>query len=513
MRPPALDLPRRAVDGQGNMQSRGCNQMSILLKTSAAFLLCTNIAHADVTPEDVWENLQASVKAAGQTLSVKSAKRDGDTLVVTGLVFGIPKNEAEASVSELRFVDAGNGTVDIIVPPEYPINMTLPPNEVREKPVDIAIIISQQDMAVTASGDPAKIQYDTTAENLKIKVNQIDGQDTAATNMMIEATLSDVAGRLITAQDGATDNNATAGGLALVVLAADLEDGSEVRLTAAMKDIAMSSSGTLMLDLANTDFISALAAGGKAASKITYGSSDFDIEFVKNSDTSAMKGTAQSGEIAAEMGSEGLNYALRQTGVNMAVTSPSLPFPNVSVALDESRMTLKAPIAKSDAPAPFAFQTQLTNLTFSDDLWAALDPKAALPHDPLNLNIDTDGMMVAAKGSQSPFAAQMQSLNLNKLLLSFAGAELSGSGAGSFDYGAGPIPNAAAKFDLKLLGANGLMDKLVASGFVATETLMMPRMMLAMIAQPGAGPDELLSTIEIKDKGVFANGQKLYDLP
>ena len=58
------------------------------------------------------------------------------------------------------------------------------------------------------------------------------------------------------------------------------------------------------------------------------------------------------------------------------------------------------------------------------------------------------------------------------------------------------------------------MDKLVAAGFLQADQLMMPRMMLAMVGLPDpAGGDALISKIEIKDKAVFANGQKLYDMP
>jgi hypothetical protein len=35
------------------------------------------------------------------------------------------------------------------------------------------------------------------------------------------------------------------------------------------------------------------------------------------------------------------------------------------------------------------------------------------------------------------------------------------------------------------------------------------RMMVAMFANPGAGEDELTSTLEFKDKHFFANGQQI----
>ena len=148
------------------------------------------------------------------------------------------------------------------------------------------------------------------------------------------------------------------------------------------------------------------------------------------------------------------------------------------------------------------------------------DPMAALPRDPLNLVIDTEGMMKITKAltaspqTPSEVPAQLDSVTLKELQLSVAGAELTGTGTGAMDYPAAGEPVPSGAFDLKLTGANALMDNLVAAGFLAADQLMMPRMMLAMVGIPDpAGGDSVISKIEIKDKGVFANGQKLYDLP
>ena len=46
-------------------------------------------------------------------------------------------------------------------------------------------------------------------------------------------------------------------------------------------------------------------------------------------------------------------------------------------------------------------------------------------------------------------------------------------------------------------------------GIVSEDEAMGFRMGLAMVAKPGPGPDELVSEIEFKDGGLFANGQQL----
>ena len=104
-------------------------------------------------------------------------------------------------------------------------------------------------------------------------------------------------------------------------------------------------------------------------------------------------------------------------------------------------------------------------------------------------------------------------MNVNALQLTVAGADLTGTGAFTFDntdletYGGMPKPT--GKLALKLVGGNGLMDKLVALGVLPEDQAMSARMMLSMFANPGAGEDELNSELEFKDGGFFANGQQL----
>ena len=70
------------------------------------------------------------------------------------------------------------------------------------------------------------------------------------------------------------------------------------------------------------------------------------------------------------------------------------------------------------------------------------------------------------------------------------------------------MPAPTGKLDLKVTGANTLMDKLVAMGLMPEDQVMGFRMMLSMFAN-ATGEDELTSTLEFKDKGFFANGQRL----
>jgi hypothetical protein len=116
-----------------------------------------------------------------------------------------------------------------------------------------------------------------------------------------------------------------------------------------------------------------------------------------------------------------------------------------------------------------------------------------------------------AMDGASPF--ELHALDLTEIRAKIAGAELTGNGALTFDntdletYGGVPTPT--GKIDLRLIGGNTLLDKLVGMGMMTDEDAMGARMMMSMFANPGAAADELTSTLEFKDKHFFANGQQL----
>ena len=111
--------------------------------------------------------------------------------------------------------------------------------------------------------------------------------------------------------------------------------------------------------------------------------------------------------------------------------------------------------------------------------------------------------------AESPaMPGELEQLSLNELKLSAVGAELTGTGAATFDNSAG-TPKPVGAIDLKLVGANALIDKLVAMGLIPEDQAMGARMMMGMFGQ-AAGEDTLTSKIEFKeDGGIYANGQRI----
>jgi hypothetical protein len=145
-----------------------------------------------------------------------------------------------------------------------------------------------------------------------------------------------------------------------------------------------------------------------------------------------------------------------------------------------------------------------------------------LPRDPATIELDLTGEVkltqdlmdekaMAQMGDTPP--GELHSAKVNTLTVRAAGAELTGDGAFTFDNtdltSFDGLPRPQGVLNLMLVGGNGLLDKLVAMGFVPEDDAMGARMMMGLFAVP-AGDDVLTSTIEVNEQGhVLANGQRL----
>jgi hypothetical protein len=157
----------------------------------------------------------------------------------------------------------------------------------------------------------------------------------------------------------------------------------------------------------------------------------------------------------------------------------------------------------------------------SDDIWGLVDPAGTLPRDPATVIVDAKGtakvladiMDPATQGQPGSVQGEVNTLDLTQLLVKAVGAEIAATGALTFDntdlvtFQGMPAPTGKINVDIK--GVNALIDNLIAMGLVPEDQAMGARMMMGIFARPGEGPDALVSEIEFKDKGIFANGQQL----
>ncbi len=497
-------------------------QWKIMGTTAVIALLSGNVALADMTPEEVWKSWQEMTTAYGQTVTVGSEAREGDTLMLKDVKLAADQDgtKVDITLGEMAFKDQGDGSVAISMSPEIP--MTIETKE-GDKPTTVNIGISQQDMKIVASGTTDDLRYDYTAPSLKMSVTDVNGVDAAAINLNVMLALNNMVGSTIV--KGGTDKVSTgtmsSDSMEFDVSFKEPEKSNDFAMKGKMTGLAGNSTTNMPADLNMADMAKALNAGFSADGGFTYGATDYTFSMTEEGMSTNGAGKAASGKINFSMNKEHLGYTVGSDGVEVSFSGPQIPFPEVKVNYDTSTFDFLMPVSKSDAPKDFKFVTTLVGLTISDDVWGMFDPAKVLPRDPMTLVIDTKGtatmttdVMDSSAMENADAPGELNSLDINEVKLSMAGAELTGSGALTFDntdltsFDGMPAPTGAV--NMKIVGANGLMDKLVQMGLLPEEQVMSARMMIGMFAKVEEGSeDTLTSTLEFKDKGFFANGMQL----
>ena len=497
--------------------------------TALVMVVGSTGAQADVTPEQVWDNWQSLMTSSGQTVTTTSVARDGDTLVVEGLTFATKNGEdmsMTGTIDEVNFADLGDGTVEVTMSDSYPITMTLPAGSAEgDTPTTLTIAVSQPGLSMIAAGDEAETSYDFEAPTLNMKIEAIEGVAASAVDLVADVTMTGLEGAYSLTKDGDTqdlDSSFTVASASVVVSTKDPDTKGDVQLTASMANMAGTSTGTLLPSMDMTDMVAALNAGFATESAFTFGKTAYDLDVTEDGKPTKITGAIASGDFQVGMDKSKITYGTGTKNVTLSLSGADIPFPKLDVSYGEGSFKVMMPIAKSDTPQDFTFLTRVVDLVLPEEVWGMIDPTAAFPRDPATVIIDSKGtanwafdimdpVQQQAQGEKTP--GQIHSLEITQLEARAAGAEIKGTGAFTFDNTDlvtwEGVPTPTGKMDLTIKGANGILDKLVAMGMVPEDQAMGARMMIAMFAKPGAGPDELTSSLEFKDKGFYANGQKL----
>jgi hypothetical protein len=484
--------------------------------TAALALVAANSALADVTPEEVWQNWQDFYTSSGSTVTTGSVERDGDTLIITDFKTSSDNETgtSDSAVAEIRLRDNGDGSVGVEMSEDMTFGFTTLALE-GEGSSGATGTAKMPGLTGTVSGSVDDMAYDYTMPSVEITMEPIENGAPAG---KISVLLSDSTSTYQLsgpAEAKVLDGSFGAASMAVNLEITDPESPFVGSLNVA--DLAGQVSGSVS-GIEEVELTDAFAKGFALDMGMTYGAMVYDFDVSNATTPGALMGGSEGGSFQFALDAAKMLLAGGGKNVSATLSSADLPFPEVKVSYAESGFNLTLPLTKGDAPQDFSFLTKVVDLQISEEIWAMLDPTGALPHDPATLVIDTTGtallkadLMASAEGATPD--AELHSLNVNDLTARIAGAELTGTGAFTFDntdlttFEGMPAPT--GKMELKLVGGNGLLDALVAMGMLSEDDAMGARMMIAMFANPGAGEDELTSVLEFKDKGFFANGQQL----
>ena len=491
--------------------------------TALCGLLATTGAQA-MTAAEVWKNWKDFATSTGQTVTTASEEMDGDTLVVSEATFVSSDSTAEITVEidEVRFKELGDGSVEVTMSPSYPITVDGTGSDGTENSMELTV--TQTNLRTIASGTPDNVSYAITSDAIAVTTASVM-EDGKAIPVNVAVTMNGAGGSYVMGPHSGDLANLTstfnATSMAVEVHADDQKIGSKVDLSASIGAFATVMNGTFgaaLLEIENP--ADAVKAGLAVDFGITYGPVAYAMDVMENGSPTKINGKSDGGALGFALDKTRMAFKGGGKGVQVKVSGAEIPFPEVMIAYAESAFDFSVPVSASPDPQNFKLVARLIGVTVSDEIWAMVDPTASIPRDPVTVIVDTKGtarldadiMNDAAMNSGTP-PGQLQSLDIPALQLTIGGAEFTGKGAFTFDntdmttFDGVPAPTGT--IDLKLVGGNGLLDKLIAIGLIPEDQAMQGRMMMGMFARPGEGPDTLTSTLEFKDKGFFANGMQL----
>lgn len=500
-------------------------QIDRFLCVSALFLGSAGGAAADVTAEQVWDNWRTFSTVSGQTVTTGAETRSGNRLTITDVTFEIDDEDVSAitRIGEIVFTELGDGRVAVTMVPNYIVSVAAGEDSDEGFAIDIAI--AQSGFEAIASGDPGAIGYDFSADTITATIADFEAEeDVALTGTFAVAA---VAGSYAVTD---ADEGRMTGGLsadtATFNLAADgpPSDPGTIRANAALAGISLSTNGTNFeaMQAFNED-MKALPAGFALAVDYRIAATSVDLSADDGRTTFDMAVQTADTEFTLDFNDQALSYNARNGSTALSFSGSDVPFPEIAVGAEETEFGFSMPVAASAEPGPFGTVLRLVGVTLDENIWGIFDPSQTLPRDPATVILDITGQAnwlvnlfdeeaISRFSGDAP--AELHALDLNALRLSAVGAEVSGSGAFTFDNSDlvtfDGMPRPTGSINLDIVGANALIDRLIALGFLPQEQAMGARMMLGMFARPGAGEDTLTSTIEVREDGaVFANGQRI----
>ncbi len=494
----------------------------------AASLVLGTSASADVTARIVWDDMRKDIEIGYEITAEESVSDDRLTLNNMRIVSreeGDDVTQMSATIDTLELIENDDGSVSVIFPASIPF-LIEGENEL-DQDFMVRFLVDQKGASLLVSGTPEELVYDYAAEEARVVLAEaVEGEETLSEEVLaFDVAMNNITGNNVSIP-GATRRYQRAYSIDQITYSvgfSDQEAGGEGRIVGAIDDVQIENSGQRPEDLDIAEISSDMFGLFAGSGIVSYGGGQTEIDLASpDGQTVAIQTRSNGGAIDASLDDSGISYDVSYAQSNVLMSIPDLPFP-VSFAIENSGLLVQLPLAESDEAQPFGFGFRLEGLEMSDGLWNIFDPGTLLPRDPSDLVVNLSGtakvlidVFEVARNEdvlEEPPVA-LETLDVNELLLSFAGATLSGDGAFSFET-EDPVqvmgfPSPVGSLNLNLLGGNALLDNLVSLGFVQDDQAMGARMMMGLLAVPGTEPDSLSSTITITEQGhILANGQRI----
>ena len=502
---------------------------TLLASTALGLSLTAHTAYADLSATDVWGDWRGYLEGMGYTVTATESAAGG-TLSVSDIAVqingGPDIQQMVMRLGGLQFVEARDGSVEVVMPPVMPIVIDVTPKS-TEKPARIELSYTQSGQKMTVSGDATAMAYDYGAQSfgLALTALMVDGVAMGQENARLSMAGNDLSSRT-DVRVGETRSYAQSmemGNVSYDVFFKNPDDIETMSIASTVDAVTFTGTSAVPAgQIAQAqDLTPLLAAGFSVDGTFSTRNAETKVEIVSQDGATQIKTGSASSTLGVAMGAGGIRYDVAAEQVQMGAQIAGLPFP-LFAEMAKSGFSLHAPVQKSDDPQDFSLAFNATDFTMSDIIWALFDPSGQLPRDPATVALDLNGKARVLADSFDPEAmarsgakpAELTALRIDKLTVDAVGARLDATGDMTFDNTdmttLPGFPKPVGDISINLAGINGLMDTLVAMGMLPAEQIMGARMMLGMFAVPGDTPDTLKSKIEFNEEGqILANGQRL----
>ena len=416
--------------------------------SALALIAMTGWAQADVTPQQVWDDLEAYMQSYGYDVA-GTETASGDTLTVNDVAFTtvMPDDGGMLSVDIGRIVltDLGDGTVSVTFPSTMPIRVQV--NDGTEA-VDLTVNYTQENLEMIVSGTPGAMVYDYTADALGFTLAEmsVEGDSAPPDVVRFTASMGPVEGRSEVVTEGDMRQlvqSVSLGDLSYDFAAQDPAGGDGGSFGGSMTNLAVEGDGIIPADVDLQDMAAALAAGLTGGGRITHEGGEIRFSVTEGDSVTNGEVTSTSGFIEVDLSGDGLLYSVGGTGTALAMTVPDFPFP-INAEWAESGFEMFLPLQPSEEPQDAEIGLTLAEFTMADQLWSLFDPTAIMPRDPATIIIDLtaqvtpnvsllDPEAMAALETTGEVPGELNALTLDELRIEAAGARLTGTGEFTFD--------------------------------------------------------------------------------
>lgn len=490
-----------------------------LMLSSAIALIAASPALADLTAEQVLADQLRQMELYGMTAKVTNQSSSPGQIVVEEISASadVPEGQFRFTMGGATFTEQSDGTVQITYPENIPMLISGTSSDGEDFAMEMSL--SQSNTLAVASGIPEEIRYEFSSDVFSLDdVKFIEPAEAAELDMDVSFQIVGMSGVMEMFGGGSVrDYTANFAFEAVNGLIGGMADGEgSFNLAFDVSSVVADYTGTAAPQELMGSLADAIQAGTKTDGSASHGPLTYSVSGDGPDGTFEIAAAVASGKFDFKMDRAGLDYETVSRDMTLSVGGSVIPLPPLTFKMAESGGRFAMPVVPSEDEQDFALRMNLEGLEIDQMLWGMIDPVGQIPRDPASLIVDLAGSVTMTEDIFAPEFAesasvpgQINSLAVKQILLTLAGAELTGDGDMSFDN-SGPVPMPAGVMNMMLKGGNKLLDTLVGMGLIPEEQAMGARMMTGLFARPGTGPDTLVSTIEFNEDGsILANGQRI----